>query len=130
MNEICIEARPENIDTLLDFVRERLETCPQKILSQIEIAADEIFSNIARYAYHPNVGSVTVRIAAGSEIAIEFEDSGVQYNPLAQEDPDITLSAEEREIGGLGVFLVKKIMDSVEYRREGERNVLTVRKGM
>ena len=101
-----------------------------KIQNQIRIVVDEVFSNIARYAYHPEVGGATVRIAVDDDITIEFEDSGVAYDPLAKEDPDVSLSAEEREIGGLGLFLVKNLMDSVEYRREGNKNILRIKKSL
>jgi anti-sigma regulatory factor (Ser/Thr protein kinase) len=74
------------------------------------------------------VGTTTVRIAVDDDIIVEFEDGGAEYSPLLAENPDITLTAEEREIGGLGVFMVKKLMDSVEYRREGNKNILTIKK--
>jgi sigma-B regulation protein RsbU (phosphoserine phosphatase) len=127
MNELFIEATLENTGTVLDFIHERLGDCPPKIQNQIGIAVDEVFSNIARYAYNPETGGATVRIAVGDDITIEFEDSGVAYNPLEEDDPDISLSAGEREIGGLGIFMVKKIMDSVDYQREGGKNILTIK---
>jgi len=128
MNELCIEAKLENIEAVLDFVNERLGDRPMKIQNQIGIAVDEIFSNIARYAYHPDVGDATVRIIVDSDITLEFEDSGIAYDPLSAETPDITLPVEEREIGGLGLFVVKNLMDSVVYRREDGKNFLTIKK--
>jgi len=128
MNELLIEATLENIDTVIEFIGERLEDCSPKTQRQIEIAVDEIFSNIARYAYNPDVGNATVRVAVGDDITIEFEDSGADYDPLSKVDPDVSLPPEQRKAGGLGVFMVKNIMDSVEYRREGDKNILTVRK--
>ena len=130
MKELIIDAIPENLDTVLDFVSAQLEEsgCDIRLQTQIAIAAEEIFVNIAHYAYNPEVGGAAVRIAAGDEIVIEFEDSGNPYNPLERENPDITLGAEEREIGGLGVFMVGKIMDTVEYRHEGGKNILSIRK--
>jgi len=128
MDELFIEAKLENIEAVLDFVNARLKDCPPKIKNQIEITVEEIFSNIASYAYHPDVGNVTVRISIDNWITIEFKDSGIAYDPLSAEDPDITLSLEEREIGGLGIFMVKKLMDSVEYRREGNNNILTIKR--
>jgi sigma-B regulation protein RsbU (phosphoserine phosphatase) len=127
MNELFIEATLENMATVLDFIHERLRDCPPKIQNQIGIAVDEVFSNIARYAYTPETGDATVRVAVGDDIMIEFEDSGVAYNPLEEDEPDISLSVTEREIGGLGIFIVKKIMDSVDYRREDGKNILTIR---
>ena len=128
MNELIIEAKLENMDTVLDFVNGRIGVCSPKVQNQIGIAVDEIFSNIARYAYNPNDGEATVRITVGDDITIEFEDSGMAYDPLSSDDPDISLSAEEREIGGLGILMVKKLMDSVEFRREGNKNILTIKK--
>ncbi|MCL2078701.1 MAG: SpoIIE family protein phosphatase [Oscillospiraceae bacterium] len=151
-DELVIGASLENTDIVLDFLSERLGDCDLKIKNQIKIVADEIFSNIARYAYKETPGDATVRIFTGGAetvpasdekadlnpqpdqdggghvITIEFEDSGVAYNPLLKEDPDITLSAEDRDVGGLGIFMVKKIMDLVEYRRLGDKNILTLTK--
>jgi anti-sigma regulatory factor (Ser/Thr protein kinase) len=129
MRELLVEAKTENMDIVLDFVNEHIEHCTMKIQNQIGIVIDEVFANISAYAYNPTVGEVTVRIRANNEdITIEFEDSGLPYNPLTNEDPDITLSAEEREIGGLGIFMVKNIMDSVRYKRDGSKNILTIKK--
>ena len=128
MNELTIEAIVENTDAVLDFVRTRIGDCSPKTKNKMAIAVDEIFSNIARYAYHPEASEVTIRVTAGDTITIEFEDSGAAYDPLAKDDPDISLSAEERDIGGLGIFMVKNIMDSVAYRRERNKNILTIKK--
>lgn len=128
MNELIIEARLENMEVVQDFVIEHIGECPPKTRNQVMIAVDEIFSNIARYAYNPEVGGAAVRIIADGDITIEFEDNGTAYDPLSGDDPDTSLSAEDREIGGLGMFMVKNIMDSVEYRREGNRNILTISK--
>jgi len=128
MSELKIAATLQNLDAVLGFVGARLGDCPAKARNQIAVAVDEIFSNIARYAYHTNTGGVTIRIAVGHEIVIEFEDSGIPYDPLSADAPDISLPAEAREIGGLGIFMVKNIMDSVEYRRDGDKNILTIRK--
>jgi len=127
-NELLIEASLDNLGVVQDFVNERLKDCPNKTRNQINIAVDEIFSNIARYAYHPLRGAATVRVAVNDDVLIEFEDSGVAYNPLSADAPDLSLTAEEREIGGLGIFMVKNIMDSVEYQRDGSKNILTIRK--
>lgn len=130
INEFSIEAKLDNLDAVLDFIAKRLEiaNCPAKIQTQVSIAAEEIFVNIASYAYAPDVGSVTIRISIGEDIVIEFEDKGKPHNPLEKKDPDITKSTEEREIGGLGIFMVKKIMDSAEYRHESGKNILLVKK--
>ena len=136
MKELAIVAKTENLDAVLDFVSEQLETadCPMKSQTQIAIAVEEIFVNIAHYAYEPaddrppEVGGTLIRITVGDEVVIEFEDEGKPYNPLEKDDPDITTGTEEREIGGLGIFMVKNIMDAVEYRREEGKNVLLIKK--
>ena len=130
MNELSIEAKPENLGAVLDFVAQKLEAvdCPGKTRRQIAIAIEEIFVNIANYAYNPKTGGALIRVLVGEDVAIEFEDGGKPYNPLEKADPDITASLEERETGGLGIFMVKNMMDAVDYRREGNRNILTVRK--
>jgi anti-sigma regulatory factor (Ser/Thr protein kinase) len=165
MDEITVEAKIENIDSVQDFVGARIADCPMKIQNQIGIVIDEIFSNIVRYAYNqpalasgdalvarsaprgdvrterltpcgstpserlsPETGSVTVRVAVNDSVCIEFLDGGVAYDPLSSDEPDITLSAEEREVGGLGLFMVRNLMDSVEYCRAEGKNVLTVKK--
>jgi amino acid adenylation domain-containing protein len=129
--ELKLEAISENLDRVLDFVNAELEKmdCPLKTQMQIDVAIEEIFINIARYAYNPETGLAVIRIRTSpNEIRLEFEDSGVPYNPLGKDDPDIGAPAEDRPIGGLGVFMVKKIMDTVEYRYEGSSNLLSLRK--
>jgi anti-sigma regulatory factor (Ser/Thr protein kinase) len=128
MHELSIEAKTENLDTVLDFINERLEHCPMKLQNQIGIAVDEVFANVAAYAYNPSVGGVTIRLTVEDDITLEFEDSGIPYNPLTADSPDITLGIDEREEGGLGMFMVKNIMDSVEYKRDGSKNILTIKK--
>ncbi len=128
IDELVVRAELENIKEVQDFIAMRIKECPAKIRNKISIAVDEVFANIARYAYDEPGGGVTVRVAVDEDIHIEFEDGGAAYNPLAAEDPDVSLPAAEREIGGLGVFMVKKLMDSVEYRRDGMKNILRIRK--
>lgn len=133
MKELTIAATVENIDAVTDFVNEQLEAldCPVKAQMQIDIAIDELFGNIAHYAYNPEVGEATVRVEVVDEplsVVITFIDGGVPYDPLAAEEPDTTLSAEERTLGGLGIFMVKKSMDDVTYRYENGRNILAIRK--
>ena len=130
MDELTIDARVGNLNMVIRFISEKLEAagCTMKQQAQMTIAAEEVFVNIASYAYGQKCGGATVRVAVGDEIIVEFEDCGRPYNPIARKDPDITIGTEKREIGGLGVFMVKKLMDSVEYRRDKDRNVLTLRK--
>jgi len=104
-----------------------------KAQMQIDLAVEEIFVNIASYAYAPGTGPATIRVGLtddGSVFVIELIDQGVPYNPLAKEDPDITLSAEERKIGGLGILLTKKSMDDVQYEYANGSNILTLRKSI
>ncbi len=130
MKELAIEAKTENLDAVLDFIAAELEAadCSMKLQTQIAIAVEEIFVNIAHYAYNPTIGGAVIRVSVGDEVIIEFEDQGKPYNPLEKADPDITASAEDREIGGLGIFMVKKSMDAVEYRHEGNKNILAIKK--
>ena len=133
MKELIIAATVENIETVTDFVNEQLEAldCPMKAQMQIDIAIDELFGNIAHYAYNPDVGDATVRVEVIEEplaVTITFIDKGVPYDPLAKTDPDTTLSAEEREIGGLGIFMVKKTMDDITYEYKDGQNILMIKK--
>ena len=130
MKELIVEAKNENLEKVQDFVRAELENCPPKLRAQLSIVVDEIFSNIACYAYAQQGGQVTVRLALVNDITIEFEDSGMPYDPLEKPDPNTTLDVDEREIGGLGIFMVKSLMDSVRYRRIGNKNLLTIKRNM
>ena len=135
MKELFIEALTDNLDSVLAFVDEQLEAteCSMKIQMQIDLAVEEIFVNIANYAYDPETGPATVRVDVapdGTVVTITFVDNGVPYDPLAKADPDITLPAEQREIGGLGIFLVKKNMDDVSYEYVNGSNILTLKNGL
>ena len=133
MKELNIAATVENIETVTDFVNEQLEAldCPMKAQMQIDIAIDELFGNIAHYAYNPDVGDATVRVEVIEDplaVVITFIDKGVPYDPLAKADPNTTLSGEEREIGGLGIFMVKKTMDDIIYEYKEGQNILKIKK--
>ena len=135
MKELTLAATIENIEKVTDFVNAQLEEidCPMKAQMQIDIAIDELFGNIAHYAYNPETGPATVRVEVTEEpisVIITFIDHGVPYDPLKQEDPDISLSAGERSIGGLGVFMVKKTMDEISYEYRDGKNILRIRKKM
>ena len=132
-NELELEAVPENLGEAQTFVEEHLEAadCPVKARMQISVAVEEIFVNIANYAYAPEQGSATVRVEVSENpvtVTITFVDQGMPYDPLAKQDPDVTLSAAEREIGGLGIFMTKKIMDDVVYEYKDGQNILTLKK--
>ncbi|MBR5478796.1 MAG: ATP-binding protein [Clostridia bacterium] len=135
MKELNIAATVENIATVTDFVNEQLEAldCPMKVQMQIDIAIDELFGNIAQYAYNPETGDATVRVEVIEEplsVVITFIDNGVPYDPLAKADPDTTLSADEREIGGLGIYMVKKSMDDITYEYKDGQNILKIKKNL
>ena len=126
MKSITVEAKIENVDKVTEFVNEVLEEkdCPLKVQMQLDVAIDEIFGNIAYYAYGKGSGNATIQI----EITLIFIDQGTPYNPLENKDPDITLDIEDREIGGLGIFLVKKTMDELSYEYVDGQNILTMKK--
>ena len=135
MKELTIAATVENIETVTDFVNEQLEAldCPIKAQMQIAIAIDELFGNIAHYAYNPEIGKATVRVEVIEDplaVVITFIDNGVPYDPLAKADPDTTLSAEEREIGGLGIYMVKKSMDEIAYEYKDGQNIIKIKKNL
>ena len=133
VKELTLEATLENLHKVTDFIDGILEEleCPMKAQIQIDVAIDELFSNIARYAYRKGIGKATVRLEEERDpraVRITFIDQGVPYNPLEQKDPDITLAAEDRPIGGLGVFVVKKTMDDVRYEHRDGKNILSILK--
>ena len=133
MKELNVVANIDNIDEVMEFVTEELEKleCSLKVQTQIETAVEELFVNIATYAYKPDEGPATVRVEVEKEppaISITFIDQGVPYDPLAKTDPDVTLSAEDREIGGLGIFMVKESMDDIDYEYKDGKNILHIRK--
>ena len=102
-----------------------------KTEAQIDIAIDELYSNIANYGYDGENGRVLVRLETEIRpraVTISFIDEGRPFNPLEREDPDVSLSARERKIGGLGIFMVKKSMDDVRYEYRDGKNILTIRK--
>ena len=133
MKEMTVDAAIENIPAVTAFVEEQLEQydCPMKAQMQIDIAIDELFSNIAQYAYTPKTGKATVRVEVTEDpmaVVITFIDNGVPYDPLAKEDPNVSLPADERQIGGLGIFMVKKSMDEITYEYKNGQNILTIKK--
>lgn len=133
--EITVEASIENLDKVTDFVNAHLDEigCPAKAKMQIDIAIDELFSNISYYAYNPETGLATISIEVMDNpvaVVLTFSDNGTPYDPLAKNDPDTTLSADEREVGGLGIYLVKKSMDEITYEYKDGKNILRVKKNI
>ncbi len=124
-----IDAAPENLADVQAFIEERIGDCSPKALMQLGLVAEEVFINIASYAYAPNTGKATVRIVRDSDAAtLVFTDRGIPYDPLKRDDPDVTLSAEARRVGGLGIYLTKKLTDDVQYEYRDGQNVLTLTK--
>lgn len=133
MKELFVGAAVENIRLVTQFVDDVLKEhgCPASVQRQIDVAVDEIFGNIAQYAYTPGTGTVRVRAEVTGNpptAVIAFVDCGVPYNPLSQPAPDVHAPLEERQAGGLGIFLVKKTMDEMTYAYEDGQNCLTIRK--
>ena len=132
MKELKVKASDESMQAVNDFIHSILPAkTDDMVLNQIDLAVEEIFVNIAHYS-----GAEEAEISAAFEysgdehgvLEVIFSDAGVEFDPLAKPDPDLTLSAEERNIGGLGIFLTKKFMDSVDYEYSGGKNKLTIRK--
>ncbi len=135
MKELRIDAKTENLEQVLAFLDTELESidCPMKEQMQLDVAVEEIFVNIASYAYQPGEGDALIeleKLEGPDRVAVTFIDSGVPYDPLAKEDPDVTLSAEERQIGGLGIYMVKKSMDEMTYEYKDNKNILKIVKNI
>lgn len=133
MIEKVFDAKKENLDDVLAYVETELENhdCNMKTQMMIAIMVEEVFVNIASYAYPDNEGYAKIIMDFDDDkVSFTFIDSGIEFNPLAKEDPDITLSAEERDIGGLGIYMVKKTMEDVKYERKDGKNILSFKKGI
>ena len=133
MKTLNIEAKISNLGKVLAFIDQELENagCGMKAAMQINIAVEELFVNVAHYAYAPGTGEIeiSIRIIDDPKMAeIVLSDTGIPYDPLAKEDPDVTLSAERRKIGGLGIFMVKKSMDLMTYEYKDGHNIVTISK--
>ena len=133
MTNKTFPAKIESLNDVLGFVEETLESyqCSMKIQTAICVAIEEVFVNVAHYAYPEAEGDMTLQIAfdeQSREVTFRMLDKGIPFDPLKKPDPDITLSAEEREIGGLGIFIAKKTMDSINYAFENGENILTMTK--
>ena len=128
----AVRERLSELTAMLDELLES-EDCNMKAQVQLDIAFEEIFINIASYAYGADTGDAEIDFCVFSEngnksLRITFADRGTPYDPLAKPDPDITKGADEREIGGLGIFMVKKSMDDIVYHYENGKNILQLEK--
>ena len=133
MFELSVTAIDQNLDAVINFIQEKLAAvdCPKRAQFQIRLAVEEIYVNIAHYAYKPEDGPATIRCTIENDplrVIIQFIDHGKPFNPLQKETPDIQKPAAEREIGGLGIFLAKKNMDAIDYEYKDGSNILTVKK--
>ena len=134
MAEQYFPAKLDQLEPVQKFVLDQLRGFPytERTRAQLDVAVEEIFINIVHYAYNPKMGKATVRCCVSGDppqVTIQFLDRGKPFNPLAREEVDTTLSAEEREIGGLGILMVKKSMDAVSYAYRNGVNILTIKKG-
>lgn len=136
IKELSVDANVENITIITEFIDSILEEyeCGMKTKAQIDIAVDELAGNVAQYAYISDKGDITVRIEITDEIpksaVITFIDSGIPYDPIERSNPVTNLPAEEREIGGLGIYIVKKTMDDMKYEYKDGQNILVIRKSI
>lgn len=124
-------AKTEALSDVLGFVEQMLDSfeCPIKIQVALCVAIEEVFVNVAHYAYGEGEGNMSLGIGFDEEsraITFRMTDKGIPFDPLKKTDPDISLSADEREIGGLGIFITKKTMDSLTYTYENNENILTM----
>ena len=131
--ELKLEAMVDNLQKVMSFIEEELNAadCSARAKMQLDVAVEEIFVNIASYAYGQETGMATIRIKIMDDTntaVITFIDSGIPFNPLDKEDPDVTLKAEERNIGGLGIYMTKKSMDDLSYEYKDGQNILTITK--
>ena len=131
--ELTVIATLENYDRVAEFVEGELEIreVPMAAQAQIVIALDEIYTNVAKYAYADDPGEVTVRLDFTeqiTEVKMTIMDCGIPYDPLKRPDPDVSLEAEARQIGGLGIYMVKQMMEEVSYEYRGGMNILRMRK--
>jgi len=142
VKHLTVPAKIEHLEEVLSFAESEMQSVDtdKKTQYSLNTVIEEIFVNIASYAYPSDTsftsnaslarlyeGEITISISVDTGMFIvEFRDEGIPYNPLAKADPDITLSADEREIGGLGIIMVKKLMDDVRYEHRDGCNILTI----
>lgn len=135
MKELDIQAVPENLPKVLEFVGHQLEElgCDRRVKSQVDVAVEEIFVNISSYAYDPEIGPATIRVETSEDplaVTMSFIDHGKPYDPLAKPDPNLKIPLKERKKGGLGIFMVKKTMDGINYEYKDGQNILTITKNI
>ena len=130
---LCVNAKLDHYAEVIAFIDQLLDQngCDEENRLRVQLAVDEIFTNIVNYAYGPEGGKVEIAFSCKDGMAeITFADHGMPYDPLEKDDPDLTLSPEELQVGGLGVFIAKNNMDTISYRYENNRNILTMSKNI
>jgi anti-sigma regulatory factor (Ser/Thr protein kinase) len=129
MKKLELAAKLENLESMLTFIRKEAEGLgfDSKKLNQIQLAAEEVLVNVINYAYPDKDGNIEITLIPKDTRGLEVEvvDWGFAFDPLSMPDPDICANLEKRKIGGLGIYLVRKLMDEVNYQRQGECNILT-----
>ena len=135
MKELEITATVANLPKVIKFVEEQIKSfgCSLGVRAQIDVAVEEVFVNIAHYAYYPDTGPAVIRVETVKEplqVILTFLDHGVPFDPLKKNDPDIEQPLDDRDPGGLGIFMVRKIMDDVSYEYRNGQNILTFTKKM
>ncbi len=134
-NTIVVDAIEDALDTVQDFIREKLlkYNCDKKPLLQIRLAVEEIFVNIISYAYKPGIGKAEIMCVVSEDplmVTLQFMDSGKPFDPLKADDADTSGAMFMEHEGGFGIHLVKNIMDSVEYEYKDGKNTLLVKKSL
>ena len=135
MTCLTLPATPESIAPATDFLNEILEGagCSLRDQTKLDIALDELMSNVAQYAYAPGTGDIALSVEILEDpkrVVLTLTDSGIPYDPLKKEDPDVTLSAEQRSVGGLGIYIVKQSMDAITYDHKDGKNILSITKNL
>ncbi len=135
MKEIVLDAKRENLPQLFEFITKTLReySDDEKTIRKVKLCVEEAFMNIAAYAYDPEVGPAKVSVTALGEpyplrVQVVFTDNGKPFNPLKAESPDVESGLEDRQVGGLGIFLIKKEMDDITYEYRDGQNILTLEK--
>ena len=129
MITLKIEATNKNLDTAIKFIAkqlQKLDCTPEKCL-EITVCVEELFINIAQYAYKDNIGYVEIQFEHTDDVvSIRLIDDGLEFNPLKNADPDVTIPISKQKVGGLGIYMVKRSMDSIDYKRVDNKNILTI----
>ena len=133
MNKLTVPAKIENLQRVMDFLSDQLNYIEYAMKSrlQLELSIEEAYVNIVNYAYKSQDGKVVICCDIDEhplQVTMQFIDCGIPYNPLRNEDPDVSSDLEEKEIGGLGIFLIKKNVDHIAYEHRNGKNILTIQK--